>query len=178
MKKQWIAVVAMMLCASLALANGGHGGMGEAAGGPHGEGFGPGGHLTVATDGTVLIERSVTTNGTTSEELVAIRNGATAWTAALPDHARVELSGAQVIEVIHTTATGATSPATTLTALSVSTGAQAWTLNIDGAVTEVEPFNGGTYAVVVKPAATTGGTATRSLVAISTTGTILWSVTL
>ena len=49
---------------------------------------------------------------------------------------------------------------------------------IAGAALELRPFNNGTYAVVVTPAATTGGTATRSLVAIGNDGSILWTLAL
>jgi len=175
MKKTGIAILAFLMVAAFAVAND-HGG--PAAGFP--SGFeGESGSLDVASDGTVIITRATATStrANPAAEIVAIRNGAIAWTAALPSaRTRTEISGTQVIEVTDTTASGASSPTTTLTALSISTGAQAWTLNITGHVTDLTPFSGGTYAVVIIPAATSGGTATRNLVAISGNGTVLWTV--
>jgi hypothetical protein len=110
-------------------------------------------------------------------EVIAIRGGAIAWSATLASpRSDVEISGPQVIEVTDTTASGASSPTTTLTALALSNGAQAWTLNITGRVADLDPYSGGTYAVVIIPAATTGGTPTRNLVAISSTGTVTSTV--
>jgi|GEM_PF-846916 len=180
MKKAGIAVLALLMIATFAVANEHGGGPGPAAGvaghGPEGEG---GGYLDVASDGTVIVRRAAasSTAATPVSELVAIRNGAVVWTATLPSpRTGTEISGAQVIEVIDSTATGATTPTTTLTALSIANGAQAWTLNITGRVHSLTPFNGGTYAVVIIPAATSGGTATRNLVAISSSGVITSTV--
>jgi hypothetical protein len=179
MKKTGIAVLALLMVATFAVAND-HGGGAGPAGGPGGHGpEGDGGYLDVAADGTVIITRAAasSTAGTPVAELVAIRNGAIAWTKTLPSpRTETEISGTQVIEVIDSTATGATTPTTTLTALSLSSGAQAWTLNITGRVNSLTPFNGGTYAVVIIPAATSGGTATRNLVAISSSGVITSTV--
>jgi hypothetical protein len=177
MKKTGIAVLALLMAATLAVANDHPGpGPGPAGHGPEGDG---GGYLNVAPDGTLIITRAAASSTAAAPvaELVAIRNGAIAWTSTLPSpRTDTELSDSQVIEVIDSTATGATTPSTTLKALSVSSGAQAWTLNITGRVNDLTPFNGGTYAVVVIPATTSGATPTRSLVAISGTGTILWTV--
>jgi hypothetical protein len=176
MKKTGIAVLALLMAATFAVAN-------EHGGGPGGPGPGRGfegdDHLNVAADGTVIITRAAASNTTANPvaEVVAIRNGAIAWTSTLPSpHADVVISGTQVIEVYDNTATGATTPTTALRALSLSNGAQAWTLSITGRVTDLTPFSGGTYAVVVIPATTTGGTATRNLVAISSSGTITSTV--
>ena len=176
MKKTGIVVLALLMAATVAVAN-------DHGGGPGGPGPGRGiegdGHLSVASDGTVIVTRAAasSTTATPVAEVVAIRSGAIAWSATLPSpRTGVEISGAQVIEVTDTTASGASSPATTLTALSVSTGAQAWTLNITGRVNDLTPFSGGTYAVVIIPATTTGGTATRNLVAISSSGTVTSTV--
>jgi hypothetical protein len=179
MKKTITVVLAMMMVATLAIAN--DHGMPAGPGGPGGPGRGieGDGHISVAADGTVVIKRAAASSTTANPvaDVVAIRNGAIAWSATLPSpRADVELSGAQVIEVTDTTASAASTPTTTLTALSISSGAQAWTLNITGRVTDLTPFSGGTYAVVVIPATTTGGTPTRNLVAISSTGTILSTV--
>lgn len=174
MKKTGIAVLALLMAATLAIADG-HGG----PGGPGGGFEGPGGALSVAPDGTVIITRAAanSTHAAPVAEVVAVRNGAIAWTSTLPSvRTEVQLSDSQVLEVYDSTATGATTPTTTLKALAVSSGTQAWTLSITGRVNDLTPFNGGTYAVVVVPAATSGGTATRSIVAISSSGTILWTV--
>ncbi|HXH41283.1 MAG TPA: hypothetical protein VNN08_21830 [Thermoanaerobaculia bacterium] len=175
MKKTGIAVLALLMAATLAVADN-HGG----PGGPGGGSFeGPGGALSVAPDGTVIITRAAanSTHAAPVAELVAVRNGAIAWTSTLPSvRTEVQLSDSQVLEVYDGTATGATTPTTTLKALAVSSGTQAWTLSITGRVNDLTPFNGGTYAVVIVPAATSGGTATRSIVAISSSGTVLWTV--
>jgi hypothetical protein len=176
MKKTFIAVLALLMAATLAVA--------DDHGGPSGpfepeQGIAGDGHLRVAPDDTVVITRAAasSTRANPVAEVVGIRNGAIAWSATLPSlRTDVELSGSQVIEVTDATASGASTPATKLTALSVSTGAQAWTLTITGRVNDLTPFSGGTYLVVVVPATTSGGTPTRNLVAISSTGTILSTV--
>ena len=66
----------------------------------------------------------------------------------------------------------------TVTARSTATGAVAWTATVNGRITDLEPFSGGTYAIVVTPATTSGGTATRSVVAFSNSGVKLWTVAL
>jgi len=175
MKKTGIAVLALLMAATFAVANE-HGG---GPGGPGGRGVEGDGHLSVAADGTVIATRAAasSTTATPVAEVIAIRNGAIAWSSTLPSpRSNVEISGSQVIEVTDTTATGASTPTTGLTALNVSNGAQAWTLSITGRVQDLTPFSGGTYAVVVIPATTTGGTATRNLVAISSTGAVLSTV--
>jgi len=174
MKKTGIAVLALLMAATFAVAND-HGG----PGGPGGRGIEGDGHLNVAADGTVIVRRAAASSTTANPvaEIIAIRNGAIAWSSTLPSpRTEVEISGAQVIEVTDTTASGASTPATGLTALNVSNGAQAWTLSITGRVEDLTPFSGGTYAVVIIPATTTGGTATRNLVAISSTGVITSTV--
>jgi hypothetical protein len=180
MKKAAIAVMSFLMIATLAVADG-HGGPGG-QGGPGGAGLpghDGGGRLNVAADGTVIVVRATaaSTASNPAAEIVAIRNGAVAWTAALPSvRTDVEISGAEVIEITDTTASGATTPTTKLTALSTTNGAQSWTLNVNGRVTDVTPYSGGTYAVVIVPAATTGGTASRTLISINTSGVITSSV--
>jgi hypothetical protein len=173
MKKTAIAVLALLMIATFAVADG-HGGPGAGGRGPVG-----GGYLDVASDGTVIITRAAagSTAAAPVAEVVAIRNGAIVWTSTLPSlHTDIEPSGTQLLEAYDTTATGATTPTTTIRALSLATGAQAWTLNITGRVSDLTPFSGGTYAVVIIPATTTGGTATRNLVAISSTGVVTSTV--
>lgn len=174
MKKTGIAVLALLMAATFGVAND-HGG----PGGPGGRGVEGAGHLNVAADGTVIVRRAAASSTTANPvaEIIVIRNGAIAWSATLPSpRTEVELSGAQVIEVTDTTASGASTPTTGLTALNVSNGAQAWMLSITGRVEDLTPFSGGAYAVVIIPATTTGGTATRNLVAISSTGVITSTV--
>ena len=66
----------------------------------------------------------------------------------------------------------------TITAISTASGATAWTKSIAGRVGELAPFSGGTYVFVTVPAATSGGSATHSIVAIDNNGNTLWTVTL
>lgn len=183
-KRAVIAVVAVMMLTSVAMANGEHGGSAGGPGGPGEErGFGgPGGGAIVGSDGTIYITREAasSTSGNRVFEVVAIRStGTTAFTATLPSGAsHVELSGTNLLAVTDTTASGATSPTSKITAISTATGATAWTLAIDGRVQGLEPFSGGTYVQIVKPATTTGGSATRTLEAVSNSGSVLWTVTL
>jgi hypothetical protein len=179
MKKTGIVVLALLMAATFAVAND-HPGGPPASAGPEGHGpDGGGGYLDVASDGTVIITRAAasSTAATPVAELVTIRNGAIAWMATLPSpRTQTEISGSQVIEVNEPAPAAGATPTTTLTALSISNGAQAWTLTLTGRVNSLTPFNGGTYAVVIIPAATSGGTATRNLVAISGSGVVLSTV--
>jgi hypothetical protein len=176
MKKTLITTVAMLMLASLALANGG------GRGGPGGPAFGDfgGGNLLIASDGTVFLTRTVvdTSARTATTTVTAIRStGVTAWTATLPNReARLVLSGTNLLSVTSTSASDGT-VSSTITALSTASGAVAWTRTLSGRVTELEPFSGGTYAIVVTPAMTAGGAATRQLVAIGNDGSVLWTVT-
>jgi len=176
MKKTGIAVLALLMAATFAVADDHSGGPGAGAlAGYEGEG----GYLDMATDGTVIITRAAasSTRANPVAELVAIRNGAIAWTATLPSpRTETEISGAQVIEVSEPAPAAGAARTTTLTALSIANGTQAWTLSITGRVNNLTPFSGGTYAVVTIPAATSGGTPTRNLVAISSNGVVLSTV--
>jgi hypothetical protein len=181
MKRILIATLITLLTTGAAFANGGgergHGG----PGGPGDDfgGVGGGGGSIVAADGTLFVTRRVvdTATDTATTQLVAITPaGATAWTVTLTDGGRFVLSGSNLLSVSSTsTDTAVTS---TITARSTATGAVAWTATINGRVTDLEPFNGGTYAIVVVPATTTGGTATRSVVAISNSGATLWTASI
>jgi hypothetical protein len=169
MKRLSVAVLALLMTASLAYANGGGGHRGAPGGDAP-----AGGNLIVAADGTVLVTRTVTDSATnTSTTTLTAFNtaGVQAWSVTLTDRGHFVLSGSNLLSV----AEGATEGTSVITARSLSTGAVAWTVNITGRVTDLETFNGGTYAVVVVPPATTGGTATRSLIAISNTGATLWT---
>jgi hypothetical protein len=184
MKRFIIAVLATTLLAMpLSARGGGNGGNnpnGGNGGGPHGPGIGRdnGANVIVAADGTVFVVRATvdsTTNAVTRTVTAITPAGATAWTANLPaNHGRLVLSGSNLL-TLSDAADGTVN--TTITALSTATGAVSWTLNVAGRVQELEAFSGGTYAVVVTPATTTAA-ATRSLVAISNSGAILWTVAL
>jgi hypothetical protein len=186
MKRTLVLVLAMWMIAAVAGANGGgHGGPPPGGGfddrGGHGGPGGPGGNLIVGADGTVYVTRSITdsaTNTTTTTVTSITPAGATAWTVTLANgRGPLLLSGSNLLSLRETEATDGT-VTSTITALSASTGATAWTLTINGDVTGLRPFSGGTYATVVVPATSSSTSATRSLVAISNSGTILWTVTL
>ena len=173
MKRNLIAVLTLVLLSTSAFAQQGRGGD-RGQGGPGGA---PGGHAIVAPDGTIFITRDSATEG--SFELVAIRpTGTTAWTATITGRSNLQLSGSNLLQVSQTQATETTPATTTIRAISTSSGQVAWTATLNGRVTSLEPFSGGTYAIVVTPAATAGGAATRSLVAISNSGPTLWTVAL
>jgi hypothetical protein len=176
MKRITTAVFAILLLASIANAQHGGGGMGMGPGGP-GEGFG-GGQVIVGSDGTVYLTRTTIDTGTrtSTTQLIAVRsNGTTAWTVTLSNAGRLLLAGSNLISVNEARNSDGTF-GSTVTALASATGATAWTQTVSGRITELEAFSGGIYAVVITPATTTGGTAMRSLVAISNSGAVLWTV--
>jgi outer membrane protein assembly factor BamB len=154
----------------------------------------------VAADGTVFFLRRKDANndGTFESEILAIRpTGTIGWTTALD-------AGMNSIEISGNVLVAANSPygmdmdwndtptanaRTRIVGLSVTSGSQQWKLEIDGVVFDLEPFSGGIYATVVKPAQTGGnqgmhgpgqGTAPgygwRSLIAISSEGRVLWTL--
>ncbi|MGZ8830869.1 MAG: hypothetical protein ACXW2Q_10900 [Thermoanaerobaculia bacterium] len=174
MKRTLITTLAFLMIATIAAANGGgHGGPGD-------NDFGRGGANTiVGSDGTIFITRTVVDTGTrtATTTVTAIRPaGTTAWTITVTSRGNLLLSGSNLISLSETRADGVVT--STLTAYSTATGATAWTRAINGEVQDLLPFSGGTYAIVVVPATTTGGTATRSLVAIGNDGSVLWTVAL
>ena len=180
MKRILTAALVMTLTAGAALANGGGGGRGP--GGPGGPGFddgGRGGNTIVAADGTLFVTRRIvdTATNTSTTQLVAITTaGATAWNVTLTNNEHFLLSGSNLLSVSSSSTDSAVT--STVTARSTATGAVAWTATINGRVTDLEPFSGGTYAIVVTPPATTGGTATRSVVALSNSGATLWTASI
>jgi hypothetical protein len=186
MKRLLIAVFAMTLVAGAAVANEGHGGGPGPGNGAADLGRDGGEHgAIVGSDGTVyVVKASSTTNGTTTvtRQVVAIRStGTTAFTVTLPTGARdLELSGSNLLTVTESSTTGGgiTTITSTITAISTNSGATAWTRTIDGRIGELTPFSGGTYVFVTKPATTSGGSATHSLVAVGSDGTVLWTVSL
>lgn len=179
MKRILIATLMTLMTAGAALANngGGHGG----PGGPGG--FGDegihGGNTIVASDGTLFVTRRVvdTATSTSTTQLVAITPaGTTAWSITLSDGGDFRLSGSNLLSVTSSTTDNVIT--STVTARSTATGAVAWTATVNGRITDLEPFSGGTYLIVVTPATTTGGTATRSVVALTNSGVKLWTVAL
>src|SRR5436305_15301351 len=92
------AFLALFMVATFAVADG-HGGPGPGA--PGGHGPEAAGYLDVAGDGTVIITRAAanSTAAAPVAEVVAIRNGAIAWTSTLPSlHTDIEPSGSQLPE--------------------------------------------------------------------------------
>ena len=171
MKRVLITTLALTMLAMVASANEG-GGRGP-------EGFG-GGDAIVASNGTIFVTSSTIDTGTrtSTTTIKAISSsGALLWTASLSNAGRLELSGSNLIASNETRASDGT-VSTTLTAVSTSSGSVAWTRTLTGRVTSLEPFSAGTYAIVVVPATTSGGSATRSLVAIGNDGSVLWTVSL
>jgi len=179
MKRVSIVALALLTFAAVASA---HDGMSLQGAPPPGMemdgGFG-GGDLIVGSDGTVYLAKTTRTNGAYTTTVTAVSTtGATAWTATLPAGARgLALSGNNLITATETTATDG-SVTTTLTAISTFSGSVTWTKTISGRAALGGMFNGGTYFVLVVPAATSGGTATRSLVAIGSDGTTLWTISI
>jgi hypothetical protein len=175
--KKLSMTIAVMMFAALAFANGPeHGG----PGGPADFG-GPGG-LTVDSNGTIYLTVETAAGTSTTAPTFAIKaissTGTTLWTSANFSGEHFELVSSNLIGVSVTRATSTTAASATITALSTATGTEAWTLTVDGIVTDIHPFSGGFYAVVVTPSSTSGGSATRTLEAISNSGTVLWKVTL
>jgi hypothetical protein len=176
MKKILSITFALTLLASIAGAMD-HGGMGMGPGGP---GFDGGRDLIVSSSGTVFVTSTVidTSTRTSTTTITAIgASGAKLWTATVSNGRGLTLSGNDLISISETNASDGT-VSTTLTAISTSSGSTAWTRTLSGRVMSLEPFSGGTYAIVVVPATTSGGSATRSLVAIGNDGSVLWTVSL
>lgn len=176
------------------------GGMGN---GMSGTGFGlmggaMGQALTVGSDGVVYTLRTTATSGSSvpAVQVVAIRpSGTVAWSTSVDGGmTRVKLSGNVLLIANGGEDMGMNNgPATAnddksqLVALSTASGSVQWTLDVDGFVSSLEPFSGGTYAIVVKGDFAKGGMTgntgstngmTRTLVAVGPDGKILWSVPL
>lgn len=180
MKKVLMATLTLLLVAGGAMANGPGGAGGRGGDGGPGGGGPLGGNVLVASDGTAFVTRTVTDSATNTSttQLIAVRStGTTAWTITLTNRRGLLLSGSNLLSVADSTGTDGVA-SSTITAISTATGATAWTLTRAGHITDLEPFSGGTYAIVVTPAATSGAAATRSLIAISGSGTVLWSASL
>jgi len=172
MKRILITTFAITMLAAIAGANNGGG---------HGpEGYGGEAGAIVASNGTIFVTSSTIDTGTrtsTTTIKAVSSSGSILWTATLSNAGRLELSDGNLIATNTTSASDGT-VSTTLTAISTSSGSVAWTRTLNGRVTSLEPFSAGTYAIVVVPATTSGGSATRSLVAIGNDGSVLWTVSL
>ncbi len=180
MKRVLIVTLALLMFAAIASAHDGMGGQGVPPPGMGMDGgFGRGGELIVGADGTVYVAKTTGTSGAYTATVTAVSTtGATVWTATLPTGARgLLVSGTNLITHSETTATDG-SITTTLTAISTVSGSVAWTKTISGHAAPAGTFNGGTYLVVVVPAATNGGAATRSLVAVGNDGMTLWTISI
>lgn len=180
MKRILIATLAFSMIAAMGLAQHmGPGGMGPG----NGPGFdfgGPGGNFVVDTNGAVYVTDTVIDTGTrtaTTTVKAISSSGSQLWSATVSNARGPRLSGPNLLFIGQSTGSDG-SVSGVLTAISSSSGAVAWTQTVSGHITDLEPFNGGTYAIVVKPASTTGSSASRSLVALSNSGAILWTISL
>ncbi len=182
----------------------GNNGTGSGMGGAYGlMGGAMGQALTVGSDGVAYTLRSTSPSGTTTPaiEVVAIRpSGTVAWSANVDGGmTRVKLSGNLLLIANGGEGIGMQNGTTSndhetsqLVALSTASGSVQWTLALDGFASTLEPFSGGTYVTVIKGDfsnmnganggmnGTTGtpNNMTRTLVAVSTDGKVLWSVSL
>lgn len=179
MKRLLIITLALLLVAAVASADHGGGPGAPPPGFGQGDGFGPGGDLLVGSDGTVYLAKTTGSSGSYTTTVTAVRStGTTAWTATLPSGAhRFVLSGTNLITASETKNSDGTFTST-ITAISTSSGSTAWTKTFSGRADVAGTFNGGTYVVVVVPATTSGGTATRSLVALGNDGSTLWTISI
>lgn len=209
MKKNLIYFAAMMLVTTAAFAGmGGHGTPGRPGNGmPGGNGgmgigAGPAGmmDLVVADDGTVLtIKRTPgdpAVPGSGTIELVAIApTGSVLWSWTTPGAIHVlEVSGTTVlVSTVDANATpgdpayGANSM---LHALALYSGAELWTLEVEGRIHNVEPTANVIYAIVSEQTESTNivprgsangpgpGAGEITLYAISYQGVVNWTVSL
>ena len=177
MKKIPFVFLALMMVAAIASAqHGGGPGPEHGPGGP-GEYGGPGG-AQLGSDGSIYLAKvTETSNDVYTTTITAVRpSGTVGWTATVNARAHVTVSDGNVIAESSVRNSDGTIT-TTLNAFSASTGAAAWTVTLNGHA-QLIPFSGGTYAIVVVPPATSGGTATRSLIAISNSGSTLFTLAL
>lgn len=165
------------------------GGNGAGTAGPGGPG-GPGGagQFLVAPDGkALLVDRTTTTSGsttTTTSQLVAIStSGTVAWTWTPPAEIReIALPTGLVVVTAVTPGTSSAASTAQLVALNLGSGAQVWSLPVDGMIHDLEVTSTGLLGIVSKSVAATGtatqGTVSRSLVSINLSGSIVWTLAL
>ncbi|MHB0969979.1 MAG: hypothetical protein ACYC7A_17705 [Thermoanaerobaculia bacterium] len=142
--------------------------------------------LPVAEDGTVFVARKATYG----YELAAIRpSGAVAWNWNVENLnvATMELVGTNLVVGFHTVTTSNTpAVAGKLVALSIASGAQQWSVDLDGFAMALTAHDAGVYALVVKPTFQTrtgagmgyGMGMTRSLVSVGNDGAIAFTMLL
>lgn len=184
MKRTTLLMVMLFVFAPAAFAQMGFGpggGMGGGMmGGSMGGGFGMTGSrgamdVSIAPDGTVLVGRTLYNQTSLSFEVLALTPaGAKAWTyqSAAPLH-RIDFVGA--LALVSTTG-AAVRPGTPrldfsseLVALNLSSGTVAWKLPLDGMAMAVQGTATQIYVVVMSL------TGERKLLAVSTTGQVLWT---
>jgi PQQ-like domain len=154
--------------------------------------------LTVGSDGVVYTLRTTAATGSSlpAVQVVAIRpSGTIAWNASVDGGmTRVKLSGNVLLianggeDMGMNNGTGTNDDGKSqLLGLSAASGSVQWTVNLDGFVSSLEPFSGGTYVIIVKGDFANGGMTgntgstngmTRTLLAVGPDGKILWSVPL
>ncbi len=153
--------------------------------------------LAVGTDGVVYTMRtSATATQTRTAEIVAIRpSGTVAWTTKLDGGmSQLVLSGNLLFVTSYSDMgragrNGAIDQTPRLIALSPTSGAMQWQLELDGFAAVVDPYAGGVYVTTMKrDGLNTGdgmyngsmgnGSMKRSITAIDTAGRILWKLNL
>lgn len=199
MKKFALVSILLLFCAATASAQMmGGGGRGTHPGTPGsgmpqsprgnigmtGQGMGQHG-LVVTSDGTALVVKNDLTGG--GSTLVALKGSPVPlWSLALDAPAVV---AAQDTSFVYVTSMpirrgllpGSTPLASTVRAVSLSSGSIAWSYTADGIVMNVEPFDGGTYVVVVRGMQQMMGLPLSfgaDLVALAADGTELWKYSL
>ena len=178
MKKIPVVFLAIMMIAAIASAQHGGGPAGEHGPGGPGDFGAPGADASVGSDGSIYLAKvTETSTDVYTTTITAVHpSGTVGWTATVNARAHVTVSDGNVIAESSVRNSDGTIT-TTLNAFSASTGAAAWTITLNGRA-QLIPFSGGTYAIVVVPPATSGGSATRSLIAISNSGSTLFTLAL
>ena len=98
--------------------------------------------------------------------------------------ARLRFLFALILLVVTAVTPGTSTAAGTaqLVALNLASGAQAWSLSVDGMIHDLEVTSTGLLGIVSKYVAATGsatqGTVSRSLVSINLSGSIVWTLAL
>lgn len=151
---------------------------GSMGGGLAMSGFGGGMDLSIAPDGTVLVPRTEVTQASFSFGVVALTPaGVKAWTyeSAAPVH-RIDFAGSLALLASTGAALRPGTPrldfSSELVALNVGTGSVAWKLPLDGMAMAVQGSGNQIYVVVIS------FTGDRKLLAVSTSGQVLWTQTL
>jgi outer membrane protein assembly factor BamB len=151
--------------------------------------------LTIGNDGVAYVVRA--SDASTPEnrvmELIAIRPaGTVAWTVKLDGQMlQIALADNLVLVAASDHAMGmrdrdaADDDASSLTAISTSTGSRQWQTRLDGRAIELKPVATGVYAITAKRGGSddadiplASSEMTRSLVSIDRTGKVLWTLKL